>query len=134
MKEEFCVGAPVYYVPKCGKELAQYVPVTRVHSSLKQPLLTLGGQLVIAPKLTPDGMLARDKGGSFWISKEAFEAAQAPGQHCGLRAGEQRRGRGGRVQLSALLNGRLSGVARAFALSGARFFPKSWLSGRSANS
>jgi len=97
------------------------VPVTRVHSSLKQPLLTLGRQLVIAPKLTTDGMLARDKGGSFWISREAFEAAQAAGQHRELRALEQRRDRGGRFQLSALLNGRLSGVARAFVRSGARF-------------
>ena len=77
MKEEFSVGSPVYYVPECDAALAQYVPVTRVHSSLKRPLLTLGKQLVIAPKLKQNGMLARDKGGSYWISKEAFEAAPA---------------------------------------------------------
>ncbi len=51
MKEEFSVGSPVYYVPECDAALAQYVPVTRVQSSLKRPLLTLGKQLVIAPKL-----------------------------------------------------------------------------------
>ena len=74
MIEEFGVGSPVYYVPECDSALAQYVPVTRVHSSLRRPLLTLGKQLVIAPKLKRNGMLARDKGGSYWISKEAFEA------------------------------------------------------------
>jgi len=77
MKDEFSVGSPVYYVPECDTALAQYVPVTRVHSSLKRPLLTLGKQLVIAPKLNRNGLLARDKGGSYWISKEAFEAAPA---------------------------------------------------------
>ena len=74
MIEEFGVGAPVYYVPECDSALAQYVPVTRVHPFPKRPLLTLGKQLVIAPKLRRNGMLARDKGGSYWISKEAFEA------------------------------------------------------------
>jgi hypothetical protein len=78
MKEEFSVGSPVYYVPKCDSALAQYVPVTRVHSSLKRPLLTLGKQLVIAPEHTRNGMLARDKGGSYWVSKEAFEASPGP--------------------------------------------------------
>lgn len=77
MKEEFSVGSPVYYVPKCDAALAQYVPVTRIHSSLKRPLLTLGKELVIAPKLKGNGMLARDKCGSYWISKEAFETAPA---------------------------------------------------------
>ena len=74
MIEEFSVGSPVYYVPECNSALAQYVPVTRVHFSLRRPLLTLGKQLVIAPKLKQNGMLARDKSGSYWISKEAFEA------------------------------------------------------------
>lgn len=74
MKEEFSVGSPVYYVPECDRTMAQYVPVTRVHSSFKRPLLTLGNQLVIVPKLKRNGMLARDKGGAYWISKEAFEA------------------------------------------------------------
>jgi hypothetical protein len=134
MKDEFCVGTRVYFVPKCGKSPAQYVPVTRVHSSLKQPLLTLGGQLVIAPALTPDGQLARDKAGSFWITKEAFEAAQAARRTCKLPASKQRLAQGGRFQLSALLNGRFSAAARAFVRSGARFLPKWRLSGRSANS
>jgi hypothetical protein len=78
MIEEFGVGSPVYYVPECDSALAQYVPVTRVHSFPKRPLLTLGKQLVIAPKLRRNGMLARDKGGSYWISKEAFEAQPRP--------------------------------------------------------
>ena len=74
IKEEFSVGSPVYYVPECDRALAQYVPVTHVHTSLRRPLLTLGNQLVIVPRLKRNGMLARDKGGSYWISKEAFEA------------------------------------------------------------
>jgi hypothetical protein len=78
MTEEFCVGSPIYYVPECNSALAQYVPVTRVHFSLRRPLLTLGKQLVIAPKLKQNGMLARDKSGSYWISKEAFEAQPRP--------------------------------------------------------
>ncbi len=77
MKSEFSLGSSIYYVPKCDSGLASYVPVTRVHSALKPPLLTLGNQLVIAPKLTQAGMVARDKGGSFWISKEAFEGSPA---------------------------------------------------------
>ncbi len=77
MKTEFSLGSPIYYVPKYDRGLAGYVPVTRVHSALRRPLLTLGNQLVIAPKLTQTGMLARDNGGSFWISKEAFEGSPA---------------------------------------------------------
>jgi hypothetical protein len=84
MKEEFGVGAPVYYVPECDRALAQYVPVTSVHSSLKRPLLTLGRQLVITPKLRRNGMLARDRGGSYWVSKEAFEAQPSAGNARGL--------------------------------------------------
>lgn len=78
MKAGFSLGSSVYYVPRCDRGLAKYVQVTRVHFSLKQPLLTLGNQLVIAPKLTPRGMLARDKAGTFWISKEAFEGRGQP--------------------------------------------------------
>jgi hypothetical protein len=125
MKDEFCVGSPVYYVPECGKEPAQYVPVTRVHSSLKPPLLTLGRQLVIAPKLTPDGMLARDKGGSFWISKEAFETAQMP---------RHRRPQGGGFRLNGRLAACLSRIARACVPNGVRSLPKWRPSGKSASS
>jgi len=75
MKTEFNLGSPIYYVPKCDSGRASYILVTRVHSALKRPLLTLGNQLVIAPKLYQTGMLARDNCGSFWISKEAFEAS-----------------------------------------------------------
>jgi hypothetical protein len=75
VREEFSLGSRVYYVPECDTALAQYVAVTRIHARLKQPLLTLGCQLVIAPKLRRNGMLARDKGGSYWVSKEAFEAS-----------------------------------------------------------
>ncbi len=75
-KEDFRVGSPIYYVPECDKSLAQYVPVTHVHTSLRRPLLTLGKQLVIELKPKANGMLARDKGGSYWVSKEAFEASQ----------------------------------------------------------
>jgi len=77
MKTEFSLGSPIYYVPKYDTGLASYIPVTRVHFALRRPLLTLGNQLVIAPELTPAGMVASDKGGSFWISKEAFEASPA---------------------------------------------------------
>ncbi|MFY9639495.1 MAG: hypothetical protein WCD20_15665 [Rhodomicrobium sp.] len=77
MTPNFRLGSPIYYVPKCDTGLAGYIPVTRVHAALRRPLLTLGNQLVIAPKLTPAGMVASDKGGSFWISKEAFEASPA---------------------------------------------------------
>jgi hypothetical protein len=76
METEFNVGSRVYYVPEYDRGRAQYVAVTRIHTSLKLPLLTLGSQLVITPKLTRDGMLARDKCGSYWVSKEAFEASR----------------------------------------------------------
>ncbi len=75
MKTEFSLGSPIYYFPKRDTGLASYVLVTRVHSVLKRPLLALGNQLVIAPKLTPVGIAASDKGASFWISKEVFEAS-----------------------------------------------------------
>jgi hypothetical protein len=79
MNKDIGVGSRIYYVPECDKALAQYVAVTRIHASLKQPLITLGKELVIAPKLKRNGMLARDRGGSYWISKEAFEASGSGG-------------------------------------------------------
>ena len=75
MNPTFSVGLPVYYVPRYDARLAKYVPVTRIHRSLKPLLLTLGEQLVIAPNLARNGKLAQDRGGSYWISKEAFEAS-----------------------------------------------------------
>ncbi|MGO9547392.1 MAG: hypothetical protein ACLPPF_21685 [Rhodomicrobium sp.] len=77
MEERFSLGLPIYYVPKHDSRLARYVRVTHVHSKLPRPLLTLGEQLVIAPKLSRSGRVAQDKCGSFWISKEAFEAQSA---------------------------------------------------------
>ena len=76
MRETICLGSRIYYVPECDRSLAQYLPVTHVHSSLKPQLVTLGRQLVIAPKPKGNGMLARDNAGSYWISKEAFEASR----------------------------------------------------------
>jgi hypothetical protein len=84
MNVRFSLGLPIYYVPRCDHRLARYVPVTCVHWALSQPLLTLGDQLVIAPKLTQSGRVAQDKGGSFWISKEAFEARPA-GRYSALK-------------------------------------------------
>jgi hypothetical protein len=80
MKENISLGSRIYYVPECDKALAQYVAVTRVHTTLSRPLLTLGKELVITPKLKQNGMLARDRGGSYWISKEAFEASGVGGK------------------------------------------------------
>jgi hypothetical protein len=76
MNTEFRLGSALYFVPRWHADLASYVRVTRIHSALKRPLLTLGNQLVIAPKLDASGMVARDKAGSFWISKEAFESSR----------------------------------------------------------
>jgi hypothetical protein len=77
MKADFSVGCRVYYVPEYDKARARYVAVTRIHNGLRRPLLTLGRQLVITPDLKGNGMLARDKGGSYWVSREAFEASAA---------------------------------------------------------
>jgi hypothetical protein len=77
MDTEFSLGSALYFVPRWDTNLASYVRVTRIHSAFKQPLLTLGNQLVITPQLHASGMVARDKAGSFWISKEAFEASRS---------------------------------------------------------
>ena len=77
MNTEFTLGSDLYFVPRWDAGLASYVRVTRIHSALKRPLLTLGNQLVIAPQLQASGMVARDKAGSFWISKEAFESSRS---------------------------------------------------------
>lgn len=74
MQYQVSLGAQVYYVPRYDERLARYLPVTRVHFSLVKPLVTLGHQLVIAPKPAADGSVARDKIGDYWISKDAYDA------------------------------------------------------------
>jgi hypothetical protein len=74
VRYQVSLGAQVYYVPRYDERLARYLPVTRVHFSLVKPLVTLGHQLVIAPRPSADGTVARDKIGDYWISKDAYEA------------------------------------------------------------
>jgi hypothetical protein len=77
MQHQVRLGTPIYYVPNYDEQLADYVPVTRLHLSLLPPLVTLGHDLVIAPNPSEDGEIARDKIGGFWISKDAYEAYKA---------------------------------------------------------
>jgi hypothetical protein len=77
MRRQVGLDTPIYYVPKYDERLAQYFPVTRLHPSVVPPLVTVGGDLVIAPKPSADGKIARDALGGFWISKDAYEAHKA---------------------------------------------------------
>ncbi len=77
MQPQVRLGAQIYYVPKFDAALARYVPVTRLHFSLNPPLVTLGHHLVIEARPSLDGTLGRDRVGTYWISKEAYEAHQA---------------------------------------------------------
>lgn len=77
MDTEFRLGSALYFVPRWDTNLAGYVRVTRIHPALKRPLLTVGNQLVIHPRPDASGMVARDKAGSFWVSKEAFESSRS---------------------------------------------------------
>jgi hypothetical protein len=74
MRDQVRLGEQIYYVPNYDERLARYFPVTRLHLSLVPPLVTVGSDLVIAPKPRPDGTIARDKIGGFWISKDSYEA------------------------------------------------------------
>jgi hypothetical protein len=77
MQHQVRLGTPIYYVPDYDERLARYFPVTRLHLSLLPPLVTVGHCLVMAPKPSPDGNIARDKIGGYWISKDAYEAYKA---------------------------------------------------------
>jgi hypothetical protein len=79
MRHTFRFGAKIYYVPKFDDRLARYVPITSLRLALKPPILILEHHLVISPKLGKNGNIARDRVGSYWISKEAYEASRAPG-------------------------------------------------------
>ena len=61
-------------MPKFDVRLSRYVPITCLRLVLNPPLIVLGNHLVISPNLRSNGMLARNRVGSFWISKEAYEA------------------------------------------------------------
>ncbi len=74
MQKSFRLGESIYYVPKHDARLARYVPITRLRLSRTPPILVLGHHLVISPKLWKNGNIARDWVGSYWISKEAYEA------------------------------------------------------------
>ena len=80
MQKSFRLGESIYYVPKHDARLARYVPITRLRLSLTPPILVLGHHLVISPKLWKNGNIARDWVGSYWVSKEAYEAYRAIGQ------------------------------------------------------
>ncbi len=73
----FRFGAQIYYVPKFDPRLARYIPITCLRLSLNPPLLVLGHHLAISPKLQENGNIARDFVGTYWISKEAYEAYNA---------------------------------------------------------
>jgi hypothetical protein len=77
MQSQVKLDTPIYYVPEYDERLARYVPVTRLHLSVIPPLVTVGGDLVIEPKPSADGKIARDKIGGYWISKDAYEADKA---------------------------------------------------------
>ncbi len=74
MSAEFSYGDRIYYVPKFDTRLARYLPVTCVRLSSKPPILVLGHHIVISPERRASGSVARDRVGSFWVSKEAYEA------------------------------------------------------------
>jgi len=77
MRSEFNFGDRIYYVPKFDKGRTRYLPVTAVRLSLVPPLLILGENIVIHPQKKKNGNIARDSIGSFWMSKEAYDAHQA---------------------------------------------------------
>jgi hypothetical protein len=77
MPEEFKYGDRIYYVPRLDKRLTRYLPVTAVRMSLVPPLLILGHTIVIRPRQKQNGIVATDRIGSFWISKEAYKAHRA---------------------------------------------------------
>jgi hypothetical protein len=74
MHTQFRLGEKLYYVPKHDSPRGAYLTVTRLHLSLTPPLITLEGELVISPKVSKSGIVAEDRLGSCWVSKEAFEA------------------------------------------------------------
>lgn len=74
MQHSFRLGERIYYVPQYDTRLARYVPITRLRLSLTPPIIILGHHLVLSPRPSKDGNIARDYVGSFWISKEAYEA------------------------------------------------------------
>jgi hypothetical protein len=77
MENRYRYGQYVYYVPKYDQRLARYVPITRLHLSLNPPMVVLAHHLVIAPRLDKRGNVASDRVGTYWISKEAYEAHRA---------------------------------------------------------
>ena len=74
MSVEYSYGCQIYHVPKFDARLARYLPVTRVRLSSKPPIVVLGHHIVISPERKANGSVARDRVGSFWVSKEAYEA------------------------------------------------------------
>jgi hypothetical protein len=77
MQHTFRFGDEIYYVPKFDARLARYIPITRLRLTLTPPLLILGHHLVISPKPSKNGNIAYDNVGSYWLSKEAYEAHRA---------------------------------------------------------
>ncbi len=77
MRNDFNPGDRIYYIPKFDKGSTRYLPVTAVRFSLVPPLLIFGENIVIQPKKKKNGNIAKDSIGSFWVSKEAYEAHQA---------------------------------------------------------
>ena len=84
MENRYRYGQRVYYVPKYDQRLARYVPITRLHLSLNPPMVVLAYHISIAPRLDKWGNVARDRVGTYWISKEAYEA------HCARPSAWQR--------------------------------------------
>ncbi len=77
MRHQVRLYSQIYYVPQYDERLARYFRVTRLHLSVVPPLITLGSDVVIAPKPSSDGKIAGDKLGGYWISKDAYEAHKA---------------------------------------------------------
>ncbi len=77
MSEELKFGGRIYYVPRYDSRLARYILITRVRLSHPPPIVVLGEHVVISPNKKKNGNVAKTKIGSFWVSKEAYEAHQA---------------------------------------------------------
>jgi hypothetical protein len=74
----FRPGGRIFYVPETEPRLARYVEITRIQALDRFPLLVLGEHIVITPSKIAGGKVAQDQVGSFWLSKEAYEAHLVP--------------------------------------------------------
>jgi hypothetical protein len=77
MRYEFKYNQKIYYVPEFDKRLARHIPITQLRLSQVPPLLELGCQVRLSPRSQANGKVGQTGAGTFWISKEAYEAYEA---------------------------------------------------------